>query len=139
MESKQIPGRAFLDTCSVNFILEHGEYIFEGEQPPSTLSKRVLKDIDAFYNIFQTGDRAMWQLAISPFTYKEVIETQDSTKKYYLGNWFSEIWNYWVETIKSNNDLPSFIEAEEMRIQLLSSAMRGYLLMQLKLSKQQHQ
>ncbi len=63
----------------------------------------------------------MWQLAISPFTYKEVMETKDLSKKYYLENWFSEVWSYWVETIKRNNDLPSFIEAETMRIQLLSS------------------
>ncbi len=127
MESKQIPGRAFLDTCSVNFILEHGECIFAGEQPSPTLSKRVLKDIGAFYNIFQTGDRAMWQLAICPFTYKEVIETQDSKKKRYLENWFLEVWNYWIETIRSSNDLPSFIEAEEMRIQLLSSVILDVL------------
>ncbi|MHC4115515.1 MAG: hypothetical protein ACYSSL_09400 [Planctomycetota bacterium] len=123
IESKQIPGRAFLDTCSVNFILEYGEFIFDGVQPPSTLSKHILKDIHAFYNIFLTGSRAMWQLAISPFTYKEAMETKDPSKKYYLENWFSEVWSYWVETIRRNNDLPSFIEAETMRIQLLSSAL----------------
>ena len=84
MRLEEIPGRAFLDTSSLNFILEYGEYIFDGVAPPTTLSKRIINDIKAFYNVFLTGKRASWQLAISPFTYKEVIETQDATKKYYL-------------------------------------------------------
>ncbi len=69
----------------------------------------------------------MWQLAISPSTYKEVMETKDLSKKYCLNKWFSEVWNYWVETIKGNNDLPSFIEAEAMKIQLLSSGLLNTL------------
>ena len=72
MNLKKVPGRAFLDTSSLNFILEYGEYIFDGLTPPGTLGKRIIEDIEAFYNIFLTGKRASWQLAISPFTYKEV-------------------------------------------------------------------
>ena len=92
MELNEIPGRAFLDTSSLNFILEYGEYIFDGVKPPQKLNKRIVADIDAFYNIFLTGKRATWQLAVSPFTYKEVIGTQNPTKRHYLENWFMDIY-----------------------------------------------
>ena len=122
MKFEKIPGRAFLDTNSLNFILEYGEYIFDGVMiSPKISSNRIIKDIDSFYNIFFTGKRASWQLAISPFTFKEVIETQDATKKHYLENWFMEIWHYWLNILEENNDLPTFVQAENTRIELLSS------------------
>ena len=127
MDLEQVPGRAFLDTSCLNFILENGERIFDGVSPPEELSKRAIKDIDAFFNIFLTGKRATWQLAISPFTYKELIFTQDNKKRYYLENWFMDVWNYWLGIIKENNDLPSFIEAENIRVKLLSSGILDVL------------
>ena len=84
MKLEEIPGRAFLDTSTLNFILENGDYIFNGVSPPNSLRTRQFQDINAFFNIFLTGKRASWQLAVSPFTYKEVINTQDETKRHYL-------------------------------------------------------
>jgi len=127
MNFEEIPGRAFLDTSSLNFILEHGECIFDAVTPLETLNRRIIEDIDAFYNIFFTGKRASWQLAISPFTYKEIISTQDATKSYYLENWFMEVWDYWLRIVEENNDLPSFIEAEHTKIKLLSSGILDIL------------
>ena len=121
MRIEEIPGRAFLDTSSLNFILEYGECIFDALEPSETLSRRIIDDINAFYNIFLTGQRATWQLAISPFTYKEVISTQEVSKKYYLEKWFMDVWHYWLNIIEENDDLPSFIEAERIKIDLLSS------------------
>jgi len=122
-----IPGRVFLDTSSLNFILEHGECIFDGVQPSQNLSRRIFRDINAFYNMFFVGQRAVWQLAVSPFTYKEVIETQDPSKRYYLEHWFGEVWNYWLDIIKKDNNLPSFVEAENTKISLLSSGILDVL------------
>lgn len=127
MNYKTIPGRIFLDTSSLNFILEYGDCIFDGMTPPEALSKRIIEDIGAFYNLFLTGKRATWQLAISPFTYKEVISTQDTTKKYYLENWFMDVWDYWLNILEENNDLPSFIEAEHTKVKLLSSGVLDVL------------
>ncbi|MCJ7508287.1 MAG: hypothetical protein MUO85_06095, partial [candidate division Zixibacteria bacterium] len=127
MNFKDIPGRAFLDTSSLNFILEYGECIFDRGTPPKKLSRRKIEDIDAFCNIFLTGQRASWQLAISPFTYKEIISTQDQTKRYYLENWFMEVWGYWIGIVENNDDLPSFIEAERTKIDLLSSGILDVL------------
>ena len=127
MKLTEIPGRSFLDTSTLNFILENGEYIFDGVSPPNSLGIRQSQDIDAFSNIFLAGKRASWQLAISPFSYKEVISTQDETRRHYLQNWFMEVWYYWLGILEQGNDLPSFIEAENTKIKLLSSGILDIL------------
>lgn len=121
MNLKEVPGRVFLDTCVVNFILDYGEQIHDGVEPHAGLTERVLADIEALHDIFLTGQRAMWQLATSPHTYQEVIQTQDSHRQEQLESWFSEIWDYWQGIIEQNDDLPTFVEAENIRVRLLSS------------------
>lgn len=121
MFTSDIPGRAFLDTSVVNFILDYGEQIHNGARYPENISQRAARDIESLKYIFLTGQRASWQLAISPFTYKEVISTNDPSRRYYLENWFFEIWRYWREIIEQNNDMPSFLEAEKVRAELLAS------------------
>ena len=105
MNFEELPGRVFLDTCVINFILDYGEQIHEGVAPPTEAGDRVVRDIDALYNIFLTGQRAMWQLAISPHTYQEVMQTGDLARRHYLETWFLEVWQYWREIIEQNNDL----------------------------------
>ncbi len=124
---EDIPKRVFLDTTSLNFILEYGEEIFDGTPFSKELNDRIREDIDAFHNIFLSGQRATWELAISPFTYKEIIKTNNSEKKHYLDNWFMNVWDYWLNIIKANNNLPSFMEAEEAKIKLLSSGILDIL------------
>jgi hypothetical protein len=116
-----IPGRAFLDTSVVNFILDYGEQIHDGGTIPPNVSDRVVEDIEALRGIFITGQRATWQFAISPFTYKEIISTDDPSRRHTLESWFFEIWHYWRDIIEQNNDLPDFLEAEAVRLELLAS------------------
>lgn len=75
MEFPDVPGRAFLDTSVVNFTLDHGEQIYDGAPLPENLSNHATRDINAIHNISVTGQPAMWQFAISPLTYKEVMST----------------------------------------------------------------
>jgi hypothetical protein len=124
---RKMPRRVFLDTSSLNFILEYGEYIHDAVSPPATLSRWVIDDIDAFYNIFLIGERASWQLAISPLTYKEVITNNESTKRHHLEKWFTDVWDYWLSILEGDNDLPSFAEAECTKIELLSSGILDIL------------
>ena len=127
MNDKSIPGRAFLDTSVINFWLDYGEQILEGIAPPTGLSSMDISDIEALHNLHLTGQRAFWQLAISPHTYQEVINTSEPSRRFYLENWFFEIWDYWQEIIKNNDDLPSFIEAEAICVKLLSSGVLDVL------------
>ncbi len=123
----KIPGRAFLDTSVVNFILDFGEQIHDGVEPPSNLTEYQRNDIDALYNIFLTGQRAQWQFAISPHTYSEVITTTNTMRRYTLENWFFDIWQYWQDILHEQNDLPTLKEAEAIRVKLLASEEFHYL------------
>lgn len=118
---EDLPGRVFLDTCVVNFILDYGEQIHEGVAVPAGTAERVAMDIDALYNIFRVGERAHWQLAVSPHTYQEVLQTANPQRQHDLDRWFRDVWQYWRDVIDQNNDLPSFIEAEHARVDLLAS------------------
>lgn len=116
------PGRIFLDTCVINFILDYGDQIHQGEEIPAELPARARADIQALHELWDVGQRAFWQLAISPLSYREVTATPEPSRADWLGCWFAELWNYWRELMDSeDNDLPTLIEAEEARIGLLAS------------------
>jgi hypothetical protein len=118
---ENIPRRVFLDTNVVNLALEYGEQIHNGADMPPIASDRLYADVDALKAIFDTGSRAFWQFAISPLTYREVTKTKDPNRFKELENWFFEIWSYWRQFLHSADNLPSFSEAEEERLSLLSS------------------
>jgi hypothetical protein len=86
----EIPGRVFLDTCVVNFMLDFGAQIHDGESPPP-VPPREAADIDALRNLFKVGQRAMWQLAVSPYTYSEIARTRDKGRLGHLHLWFQEL------------------------------------------------
>jgi len=121
MDLRDVPGRIFLDTCVVNFMLDYGEQIHDGTPIPTDTSNHITRDIEAMYNIMFVGQRAMWQLAISPHTYQEIAATSDEVRRYQLETWFSDLWQYWQGIIHAADDLPSFVEAEDIRVRLLAS------------------
>ena len=121
---QEVPGRVFLDTCIVNFTLEYGPQVHDNLALPPAVNARVAEDIYALRNLFLTGQRAGWQLAVSPFTYSEIAATHDVKKLSQLDLWFQELWQYWRSVVDSDNGFPSFIEAEEIRVRMLTS---GYL------------
>jgi hypothetical protein len=120
LKLEELPGRVLLDTCVVNFVLDYGEQIHDGAAPPAGTAERVAMDIDALYNIFLTGQRAHWQLAVSPHTHHEVLKTANAQRRRDLETWFGDIWQYWRDLIEQNNDLPTFIEAERIRVDMLT-------------------
>lgn len=118
----KVPGRVFLDTCVVNFLLDHGQHIHDGVEPPVGLALRVRDDIEALRLIWVAGQRAQWQLAVSPYTYHEVLSTRSPERAGRLEGWFHDLWDYWREFLHSSQDLPSFAEAEEIRLRYMGSA-----------------
>lgn len=127
MEFQDIAGRVFLDTCVVNLILDYGEQIHENLPIPDRCNRRVARDIDSLVGIFATGQRASWQLAISPLTYREVSATRKPARAVALATWFNELWDYWGNYLDTSPDIPSFSEAAELRLQLLTSGILGIL------------
>ncbi len=113
--------RTFLDTSVVNLALDYGDVIHNGGEIPKNISPRMLDNINALCGIFRTGEKAFWQFAISPLTYREVCATKDIGQCHYLKSWFFELWHYWRELVRTMENLPDLIEAEETRISLMSS------------------
>jgi hypothetical protein len=93
--SIDIPRRVLLDTNIVNFILDWGEAIHDGAGIPEFVSDRDAEDILALRDIWLTGQRPYWQLAVSPRTYYEVNATTDADRRACLDSWFGELWLYW--------------------------------------------
>ena len=111
----------------VNFMLDHGEQIYDGGSIPADANQRVARDIEAMSDIMFVGKRAMWQLAISPHTYQEIAATRDGGRRHRLDYWFEDLWQYWLGIIHENDDLPSFVEAEDTRLRLLGSGILDVL------------
>jgi hypothetical protein len=101
-------------------MLDFGEQIHDGATLPC-VGTREIADIEALRNVFIAGQRAMWQLAISPYTYSEIARTRQRERLQHLHMWFQELWQYWRSTIEHSNDLPDFIEAEDIRVRMLMS------------------
>jgi len=89
MAMADLPGRVFLDTSTVNFILDHGEEIFEGVQTQTAVSQWVRDDINALYSLFLVGTRAHWQMAISAWTYREIMSTNNDARRHHKPGSFS--------------------------------------------------
>lgn len=107
---EQVPGRVFLDTCVVNLLLDHSETIHDNCPPSKSLSERVARDVEALRSLWTVGQRAQWQLAISPLTYREVTATTCLDQRRKLQSWFFELWAYWQETLATEtmlSQLPS--------------------------------
>jgi hypothetical protein len=107
-----IPSRIFLDTNVVNFILDHGGTIFENEASPAGIHSDDLADIEALHLIFATGQRANWQMAVSPLTYDEILRTSDSVRRKHLEDWFGEVWAYWRYFFDEDGKLSDWYAAE---------------------------
>jgi hypothetical protein len=112
-----VPRRVFLDTNVVNFVLDHDGCIFENEVPRLGLSIHDLADIDALQLIFATGQRAHWELAVSPITYAEILATTNIDRKNSLQRWFGEIWAYWRDCFNEDGTL-SDVYAHELATKL---------------------
>jgi hypothetical protein len=116
-----LPGRIFLDTCTLNLILDNQEAIFDGECPLANLSTHSRADVMSLRGLFQTGQRASWQLAISPNSFTEILATRNRDRRDSLNCWFFEVWHSWREIVRQCSSLPTGLELEELRVQVLSS------------------
>ena len=58
---------------------------------------------------------------------REVSATTDPSRRASLESWFAELWYCWGEIVQAMDNLPSFIEAEDVRVGLLSSGILDVL------------
>jgi len=124
IQFEDIPGRIFLDTSVVNFILDYGEQIHEDASIPERLSERRQMDINALRWMWLTGQRASWQLVVSPYTLREIQNTKNPDRRAKLENWFWDLWGYWITIAEEYGESPQNGEFGDTWRQLVGS---GYL------------
>lgn len=117
----EIPRRAFLDTNVVNITLDHSDQIHDHQPLPECLSANRRSDVEALCGIFDTGQRAGWEFVVSPLTYQEVSSTANPIRRDNLESWFAELWYCWSESVSRNNQMPSILEIEQSRLEIMQS------------------
>ncbi len=96
-----IPGRIFLDTNVLQYLLDFGEYIFDNYRENEeyfqikrkTIYKgeRLFNEIKALRDFFIFVNRARFEFALSESVFREVIDKKDSG----FIQWFYDVWDHW--------------------------------------------
>ncbi len=101
-----LPRRVFVDTNVVNFIVDHDAYIFEGEDNGiANLSPRDRADLEGLRLVFETGQRAHWEMVVSDATSAEILATADEHRRRVLLRLFEELWVYWRDCFAEDGAL----------------------------------
>jgi hypothetical protein len=61
----------------------------------------------------------LYELAVSPYTYAEVMRTRDEERQRILEDRLRPIWDHWISTLEQNGDLPTLPVVERFKVQLL--------------------
>lgn len=95
-----LPNRLFLDSSTLQTLLDYGETVFEGVQPPrSDRAHRIpgfLDDLDALHKVFLVNERAMFDIVLSEDSLHEVAEKGDAA---YL-RWALDVLDHWRARIE---------------------------------------
>ena len=75
------PERIFFDTCIINFIADHHDVIFLGTKPSDSCTPEDIKDLAGLQRILGVRSGTNYHIAVSPFTYAEVMDTPDQARK----------------------------------------------------------
>lgn len=100
-----VPGRILLDTNVINLVVDHGNVIFDEEPLPDSLPNTEREDVIALHHLFRVGERAMWELAVSPTTYREISSTTDTARRRMLERAFGEYLIYWQDIAAQTADV----------------------------------
>lgn len=114
---QDVPGRVFLDTCVVNFWLDHAEQIHDGVAFDDVSTRTRRDDIEAISGILQVGHRANWHLVVSPLTLHELAATREEERRAQLFKLFQEVWQ--SSRQYREDDVPSPREVARFNRELL--------------------
>jgi hypothetical protein len=97
-----------------------GHFVFEsGHHGQVWLDLELLLMRPERVQRWQTPSRTAF--VVVRLRHSEVARTLDVARRGHLHMWFQELWEYWRSTLEKNNNLPSFIEAEDVRVRTLTS------------------
>lgn len=96
-----VPERLLLDTCILNALYEHGEFVFDGhaedgeDQDP---------DLRALACIFEVNQRAGFQLVTSPLTIAEIANIQGFRARGRFLTWALDVLDHWLIMVDDMGD-----------------------------------
>lgn len=105
---KALPKRIFLDSNIVKYLLDFGEYIYEGcnedktgfrdtSQKLITKTSRLFSEIEAMADIFRYIHRANFEFAISETVYQELSKKENP----HLSLWITDLNHHWQSVLES--------------------------------------
>jgi hypothetical protein len=95
---RSLPRRVFLDTCTLQTLPKHGEFVWEGVEPDvggDAGASDLLVDLWALRYIFTVMQRGMFDLVVSEASLDEVA----ARCRRNFTNWGLEVYSHWMERI----------------------------------------
>jgi len=121
-----LPRRLFLDSSTLQAVLQYGEFIFENVEPPATARGLQLPgfrdELEALQAILQVNQRAMLDVAISENSLREIADKQDAR---YL-SWALDVRDHWRTRI-AEHEGRAFTGADVGQAVRLDGGAFGYL------------
>lgn len=104
MSFKQIPGRVFLDSSTLQTLQDYGEFIYDGGKIGNNNKifsiPNGFQNLEALRQIMLVGSRGSLQLVLTQNSLKEVL---DRRSDYYL-QWALEMLDYWEGCLAAYED-----------------------------------
>jgi hypothetical protein len=104
---EDLPRRIFLDSSSLQALLDYGTFVWEDESIPESdrihRHRHLLRNVEALSLIFRINERAGWQFALSAKSLEEVKAKGDAR---YL-RWAYDVLDHWLVCLEESGELSS--------------------------------
>jgi hypothetical protein len=102
---QELPARVFLDSSTLQALLDYGAFVWENEPIPEEdkihRHPHLLRNVEALRLIFRVNERAGWQFVISAHSLDEVKAKADGR---YL-RWAYDVLDHWHVCLEESREL----------------------------------